>query len=142
MTVATPVRSSNPIERDYYGVETALHFLGRTAKGRYDTIDPAKALKQAREIEVALKAFKATCRQDIIDRKQAAVLAKQAEQERAEREAAIRAARAARGEPASPGYVADGLVAMATAMKSDEAEEVPVRGGVVRFLPFGRRKAA
>lgn len=143
MSVATPVRSSNPIERDFYEIDTALNVLGRTAKGRYDTIDPAKALKQARQLEAALKTFKATCRQDIIDRKTAAQAAKVAEAERQEREAAIVAERKARGEAITiPGYAAEGLVIMAKAAQEDEAEERAVRGGVARFLRLARKPKA
>ncbi len=135
MSVPTLNHSSNPIERDFYAIDIALNFLGRTAKGRYDTIDPAKALKQARELEAAVKAFKATCRQDILDRKEAAAAKKVAEAARTAYEAQVVAERRARGETITlREYAADGLVAMAKAAQDDDAEDRPVKGGIARLF--------
>lgn len=148
--------ASNPVERAFYNLNTRVDVMGRAAKG-HKLVDPTKALKEAKAVEAALKEFKATCRQEIADRKAAAAAHKVAEAERVAYEAAIRAAReaAAAARAATSGQInpnferdgaVEGLVVMARAAQEDRAITVNVggkqRGVLARILPIRRKQAA
>lgn len=148
MTAALP-RSSNPIERSFFELATRVDILGRTAKGRYDTTDPAVALKRIKEVRTALAAMEVVCRQDVKDRREAAAAAKAADAARVAYETQIRRERGILA-PAQPveqparEAAADGLVAMAKASAEDRALTATKTrpAGIGRLLGGLRRKTA
>lgn len=149
MTASLP-RSSNPIERSFYDLTTRVDILGRTAKGRYDTTDPAVALKRIKEVRTALAAMEMVCRQDVKDRREAAKAAAEAEAARIAYETQVRRERGLLAPVVEPveqpvrEFAADGLVAMAKATAEDRALTATKTrpAGIGRLLGGLRRKAA
>lgn len=86
-----PVRPSNAIELAYYDVTYAMARVSRSAKGRYDQLNPELALKAIRETQERLEALAKLCEEDIVVRKEAAkAAAKEAREFRRQQEVAQR----------------------------------------------------
>lgn len=61
-TLQTP---SNDIERSFYELHYSIQNIGRSTKGRYDMINPARALSEINEARDKLRNLEKICRADI-----------------------------------------------------------------------------